>query len=149
MAAAIKQLSIIAAVSGSYRRGGLDLSSGKMVVVASDTLTKQNLKSLEDDPRVTMTEAKAGDKSKASEDAKRIDGEFKASKLEADDVLKPFKKAFDDAKKAGGKTKTPEQIEAIQATKAAFETAKSVHADAVAEAKTTADDERKQLGIKT
>lgn len=141
------KLTIIAAVSGSYRRGGQDLSSGRTVVIDEEDINKEQLKSLKADPRVTITEAKAGDKSKVAADEKRIAKELKDAKAEATQTLKPFKDALTAAKKAGGKNKSPEQIAAIKAAQAELETAQAVHDDAVKEAETAAADERKQLGL--
>jgi len=141
------KLTIIAAVSGSYRRGGLDLSSGRTVVIDEKEISKSQMKSLKADPRVTVTEAKAGDKSKVAADEKRIGKELKDAKAEATQILKPFKDALAAAKKAGGNKKTPEQIDAIKAAKADLETAQAVHDDAVNEAEAAAADERKQLGL--
>lgn len=141
------KLTIIAAVSGSYRRGGQDLSSGRTVVIDEKDISKSQLKSLKSDPRVTITAAKAGDKSKVTADEKRVAKELKDAKAEAMKTLKPFKDTFNAAKKAGGSNKTAEQIEAVKAAKAAFETAQAVHDDTVTEAEATAADDRKQLGL--
>jgi len=141
------KLTIIAAVSGSYRRGGLDLSSGRTVVIDEKEISKSQMKALKADPRVTVTEAKAGDKSKVAADEKWIAKELKDAKAEATQNLKPFKDTLTAAKKAGGKKKTPEQIAAIKAAEADLETAQAVHDDAVKEAETAAADERKRLGL--
>lgn len=65
---------IRANVTGPYRRGGLDLSGGREVLVKDSELTKAELKALEADPRVTLGDGptekaptkKAGAKKKAA-----------------------------------------------------------------------------------
>lgn len=141
------KLTIIAAVAGAYRRGGLDLSSGRSVVVDSKDISEEQVASLESDPRVTITDAKPGDKGTAAADAKRIAKELKEAKADADEILKPFKTALTTAKRAGSKNKTAEQVEAIKTANAEFETAQAVHADTLREAETAAADERQRLGL--
>lgn len=143
------KLTIIAAVSGSYRRGGLDLSSGRTVVEDAKNISATNLKSLRADPRVTISEATPGDEARVGNAEKRIAAELATAKSEAAEVLKTFRTALNAAGKAGGKTKSDEQKAALEKAKADFATAKSVHDDAVKEAETTAADERKQLGLTT
>ncbi len=141
------KLTIIASVSGSYRRGGLDLSSGRTVVIDEKEVSKQQLKSLKADKRVTVTEAKAGDKSKVTADERRIAKELKDAKAEAAGPLKTAKDAVKAAGQAGGKNKSEEQKAALAKAKEDLSTAQSVHDDAVNEAETTAADDRKQLGL--
>lgn len=141
------KLTIIAAVAGSYRRGGQNLSSGRTVVVDAKDITKKELKALKDDPRVTITEAKPGDKNTVAADEKRIAKALKAAVAEADENLKPAQTAVKAAGKAGGKNKSDEQKAALAKALEDLETAKAVRDDAVKEAEAAASDERKRLGL--
>lgn len=64
------KLSITAAVAGSYRRGGLDLSGGRTVEVDEKDITKDQLKSLKSDVRITISEGKASGKKKPGPEVK-------------------------------------------------------------------------------
>lgn len=141
------KLSITAAVTGSYRRGGLDLSGGKTVEIDNKDITEAQLKSLKSDARVTISEDKAAAKPKPSEpkaakleaDEKQVAKRLKDAKAKAAQDLKPFKAALTAATKAGGKNKTPEQIAAIKAAQAELETAQDIHDDFVSRAEASAE----------
>ena len=89
------KLIITAAVTGSYRRGGLDLSGGKTVELEDKDVTAAQLKSLKSDARVTISEDKSAAKPKPSEPkppepkpSGPKSSKPKAAKVEAGDALR-------------------------------------------------------------
>lgn len=136
------KLTIIAAATGSYRRGGLDLSGGKAVTIDEKEVSAAQLKALNDDPRVTVSDAKAvkksGGKTKPSDAEKNIAKTLKAAKAEAGNLLKAAKTAVTNAGKAGGKNKSEEQVAALAAAKEDLTAAQTVHDEALAAAEAAA-----------